>query len=81
MSDDLFDDERVERVRIAVDRLPARRRNMFLLCRVEGWTFQEIGDAYGMSRHRVMKEIARALHDVAQEVFHGRRPPWWRRWF
>jgi len=69
MSDDVSDEERVARVRIAVDRLPARRRNIFLLNRVEGWTFQQ------------MKEIARALHDVAQEVFHGRRPPWWRRWF
>jgi RNA polymerase sigma-70 factor (ECF subfamily) len=81
MSDDVSDEERVARVRIAVDRLPARRRNIFLLNRVEGWTFQQIADAYGVSKRRVMKEIARALHDVAQEVFHGRRPPWWRRWF
>ena len=81
MLDNLTDEERLERVHVAVDRLPARRRNIFLLCRVEGWTFQEIADAYGISKRRVMKEIARALHDVTQEVFHGRRSPWWRRWF
>lgn len=80
MPDDLSDEERIERVRVAIDRLPARQRNMFLLCRVEGWTFQQIADAYGMSRRRVMKEIASALDDIAQEVSDGRRSPWWRRW-
>ncbi|NNM77999.1 sigma-70 family RNA polymerase sigma factor [Sphingomonas sp. ID1715] len=81
MLDDLSDEERMERVRVAVDRLPARRRNIFLLCRVENWSFEEIAEAYGISVGRVRKEIARALHDVTQEVFHGRRRPWWRRWF
>ena len=81
MSFEPSDEELLERMRVAVDRLPARRRNIFLLCRVEHWTFEQIADAYGISRGRVQHEITLALHDVALEVFHGRRPPFWRRWF
>jgi RNA polymerase sigma-70 factor (ECF subfamily) len=81
MSQDLSDAELLDRLTVAVNRLPPRRRNIFLLSRVEGWTFQQIADDYGISRRRVQREIARALHDVTLEVFHGRRPPFWRRWF
>lgn len=76
-----IDQELLERVRVAVDRLPARRRNIFLLCRVERWSFEQIADAYGISPGRVQREIALALHHVTLELFHGRRPPFWRRWF
>jgi RNA polymerase sigma-70 factor (ECF subfamily) len=81
MWDDLSEAEQIERIRIAIDRLPRRRRNIFLLCRVEGWTFQQIADSHGISERRVRKEIARALHDVTLDVFDGQPSPWWRRWF
>lgn len=80
-SPELSDADLLARVSTALDRLPPRRRNIFLLSRVEDWTFQQIADAYGISRKRVQREISRTLYILASEVYHGRRLPFWVRWF
>lgn len=73
------DAELVERVKTAVERLPPLRRNIFLLCRVEGWTYRQIADAYGIAVWRVRRHVRAAMHLLMLEVRDGKLPPFWRR--
>jgi RNA polymerase sigma-70 factor (ECF subfamily) len=80
MLPELTDADLVELVKAAVERLPARRRNIFLLSRVEGWTNQQIADAYGIAVWRVRRHVRAAMHVLMLEVRDGKPPPFWRRW-
>jgi RNA polymerase sigma factor (sigma-70 family) len=75
------DAELRERLMNALERLPPRRRNIFLPSRVESWTFQQMADAYGISRKRVQREISRTFYILSREVYQDRRLPFWVRWF
>jgi RNA polymerase sigma-70 factor, ECF subfamily len=65
----------VERVRQAIDALPDRRRVVFVMHDLEGYTHGEIGEvleiAEGTSRahlHRARAELRAALEEYAEEV-------------
>lgn len=45
----------------AIDELPARQREVFLLHRVEGFTQDEVAQKLGISRQMVVKHLARAV--------------------
>lgn len=52
--------KRLESVRAAIDALPPRTREVFLMHRLEGAKYREIAIALGMSQSAVEKHIARA---------------------
>lgn len=54
-----------------LNQLPARTREVFLLCRVDGYTYQEVADHLGISTWIVKRQMAKALAHVA----HNRRRP------
>lgn len=51
--------ERVNRLQICLGRMSERPREMFLLHRVDGWTYREIADRYSLSPSTVEKHVAK----------------------
>ena len=72
-----FDDETLQRdyksfIQRTVDSLPARAKEVFLLCREEGKSYDEIAAALGISRNAVRNSMHLALHkfrEAAREEF------------
>jgi RNA polymerase sigma-70 factor (ECF subfamily) len=60
--------ERMSYLRAALDELPARTREIFLLNRVEGMTYAEVALKIGVSDSTVQKHLARALHHVMRRM-------------
>ncbi|HEU4470757.1 MAG TPA: RNA polymerase sigma-70 factor [Flavisolibacter sp.] len=58
-------------IRDAVDRLPQRRRELYLLSREEGLTHQQIADKLGLSANTVKNQIGLSLKFI-QEVISQR---------
>lgn len=52
----------------AVDRLPARRREVFLLRLVDGLSYAEIADAMGIRRQTVANQLSRALGELRDRL-------------
>ncbi|MEP7375144.1 MAG: RNA polymerase sigma-70 factor [Chitinophagaceae bacterium] len=48
----------------AVDSLSQQRRTVFLLCREEGKTYQEVAGLLGISRHTVKEHMTKSLHSL-----------------
>ena len=61
----------------ALASLPSKRRNILLLNRKEGLTYQQIADLYGMRVKRVRWHVAEAILQLRREQ-EGVRRPWWR---
>ncbi|HEV2480064.1 MAG TPA: sigma factor-like helix-turn-helix DNA-binding protein [Puia sp.] len=72
-----FDDETLHRdyksfIKRTVDSLPPRAREVFLLCREEGRSYDEIAAALGISRNAVRNSMHLVLgkfRDAAREEF------------
>jgi RNA polymerase sigma-70 factor, ECF subfamily len=56
--------ERREALAAAVDRLPARQREVFLLCHAEGQTPREVGSLTGLNESTVRVHLFRALRKL-----------------
>lgn len=69
----------IDRIEQALAKLPARRRNIFLLHRLDGLSYAEIADRYGISTKRVEQHIAAAMLHLDKEL-DGVRRSLWRRW-
>jgi RNA polymerase sigma-70 factor (family 1) len=48
----------------AIDSLSQQRRTVFLLCREEGKTYQEVARLLGISRHTVKEHMTKSLHSL-----------------
>ena len=70
----ISDEEAVEnsideaRIWTAIDRLPAKRRRIFLMSRRDGMKYSEIAQVLGLSENTVRNQISRALDSVRQGV-------------
>jgi RNA polymerase sigma-70 factor (ECF subfamily) len=60
--------ERLSRAVAAIDRMPARRREVFLLHRFEGLTYVDIARRLGVSGKAVEKHVALAMAQLAHDV-------------
>lgn len=56
------------RLEQAISRMSVRRRRIFLLHRVEGLTYAQIGEEVGMSIKGVKKQMAKALSELRRDV-------------
>ena len=48
----------------AIDSLSQQRRTVFLLCREEGKTYNEVARLLGISRHTVKEHMTKSLHNL-----------------
>ncbi|MEM6934408.1 MAG: sigma-70 family RNA polymerase sigma factor [Pseudomonadota bacterium] len=56
--------EKMEIVRRALARMPAKRCRLFVLSRIDGLSFAEIARRTGLSQTAVKKHVARAMADI-----------------
>lgn len=56
------------RVWDAIDRLPAKRRRIFLMSRRDGMKYSEIARSLGLSENTVRNQVSRALETIRQGV-------------
>lgn len=70
ISDEEAADNSVKEARIwsAIDRLPAKRRKIFLMSRRDGMKYSEIAGALGLSENTVRNQVCRALEAIRQGV-------------
>lgn len=66
--DRLIAREELLRVMRAIAALPSRRREVFVLSRVDHRTYDEIAEQMGISRNTVMVQIVRALSDLRRAL-------------
>lgn len=59
---------REARVWDAIDRLPAKRRRIFLMSRRDGMKYSEIARTLGLSENTVRNQVSRALETIRQGV-------------
>ena len=59
---------REARIWSAIDRLPAKRRRIFLMSRRDGMKYSEIAGALGLSENTVRNQVSRALDAIRQGV-------------
>jgi RNA polymerase sigma factor (sigma-70 family) len=60
--------ERLDRLRAAIEALPERTRQVFVLHRIEELTYAEVATRLGISESSVQKHLARALQHVVQHA-------------
>ena len=59
---------REARIWLAIDRLPAKRRRIFLMSRRDGMKYSEIARSLGLSENTVRNQVSRALEAIRQGV-------------
>lgn len=59
---------REDRIWSAIDRLPAKRRRIFLMSRRDGMKHSEIAQSLGLSENTVRNQISKALDSIRQGV-------------
>ncbi|CAN5363393.1 RNA polymerase sigma factor [soil metagenome] len=64
----LIDREKLTLIEAALKKMPALRRRIFLLIRIEDMGVREVAARFGMSEAAVYKHVARALHDLAASL-------------
>ncbi|MEL7045825.1 MAG: sigma-70 family RNA polymerase sigma factor [Pseudomonadota bacterium] len=60
--------EQLHIIEDALWKMPKRRRDAFLMHRVEGLTLTETGRRLGVTRHAIVKHVARASDDIDQAL-------------
>jgi RNA polymerase sigma factor (sigma-70 family) len=68
--------QHVKAMMLAIDSLPPRCKEAFMLNRFEGLTQQEVADQMGISRNMVAQHIIRGMLTCKayDDAFHGRKP-------
>lgn len=58
----------IDRLKQALRRLPERNREVFILCRLEGWTYKEVAAHMGISASSVHKDMSLALAYLSESL-------------
>ena len=66
----------LERIERRLETLPRTTRAVFLLCRIDGLSYDEIAWRLGLDRDEVQRHVARALYTITW----GHRRRWWNPW-
>lgn len=80
MFGDLTDAEVLARLELGLQRMPARRRAIFLAVRMDDASYTELAGRMGLTVRQVEREVARALLQLDDAVRGIPPVPWWRRW-
>ena len=69
-----------QRFERAFANLPWLQREIFILHRLEGLSYAEIGYLLALSPRYVERQLGRALYKLAKQM-DGQSLSWWERWF
>ncbi|WP_316800853.1 RNA polymerase sigma factor [Pedobacter frigidisoli] len=67
--DYLFNKERVELLNQAIEKLPAQRKEIFRLCKIEGKSYQETAEIMSLSASTVSNQLVSATKYIKRYVF------------
>ena len=84
MQQDLTETELLERLEMALRRMPELRRMIFLAVRLDGASYTKLAERTGLSVKQVEREVARAIAQIDRCLEQRKAVParlWWRRWF
>ncbi len=59
---------RIEKVRIAIDNLPKRCKEIFLLCKYEGFKYEEISEILDISTKTVQAQMVKAYKSIREDI-------------
>ncbi|MBB6580156.1 RNA polymerase sigma factor [Ralstonia solanacearum] len=65
--------QQIEALRVAINNLPPRCRQVFLLHRLHDMTQEDVAQALGISRNMVARHVARAMQDLRPLLNGGAR--------
>jgi RNA polymerase sigma-70 factor (ECF subfamily) len=75
-ADDVFaSEERLRRMKMGLDRLSPRRREVFVLNRIEGYSFTQIAEQLGITLSAVEKHAAKAILQITDWMDDELEPP------
>lgn len=74
------DPDIIRRLEAALLNLPRQQREIFLACRRNDMSYDEIGRRTGLTHRQVERHLARSLYKLDKQL-DGRRLSWWERWF
>lgn len=60
--------DQLARLQAVLDQLKPKTRNIFLMSRIDGMTYAEIADVYGISEEGVKKQVATAMQRVRRRL-------------
>ncbi len=66
--DEMIVTELEQKIREAIDNLPAERRKVFILSRYDGLTYGQIADKLGLSVKTVENQMGKALKSLREEL-------------
>jgi RNA polymerase sigma-70 factor (ECF subfamily) len=66
----------LERIERRLETLPRLTRAVFLLCRIDGLSYDQIAWRLRLDMDEVQRHVARALYTITW----GRRRRWWNLW-
>jgi RNA polymerase sigma-70 factor (family 1) len=67
--DYIFNKERVDLLHQAIEKLPAQRKEIFKLCRIEGKSYQEAAEILSLSSSTVSNQLVSATKYIKRYVF------------
>ena len=67
--DYIFNKERVDLLHQAIEKLPAQRKEIFKLCRIEGKSYQEAAEILSLSPSTVSNQLVSATKYIKRYVF------------
>jgi RNA polymerase sigma-70 factor (ECF subfamily) len=79
MGEDLTEAEILDRLEIGLQRMPKRRRTIFLAVRLDGASYIDLAEQTGLAVRQVEREIAAALLQLDDALCGRQSLPWWRR--
>ena len=73
-------DPELLRIDRTLRQMPSLTRNIFLVHRLDDFTYAEIAEQTGLTVAQVEKHVAKAMYQLLRAAG-GRPVPWWRRLF
>jgi RNA polymerase sigma-70 factor (family 1) len=67
--DYIFNKERLQLLNSAIERLPAQRKEIFRLCKIEGKSYQEAAEILSISSSTVSNQLVSATKSIKQYIF------------
>src|SRR5690606_25063614 len=65
--------EQRQLISMAIERLPPKRRQILILCKLEDKSYQEVADLMGISVSTVSNQLVKAIKEIKKHVLHSAR--------
>lgn len=64
--------QRIQKIKLAIDELPKRRKEVFVLSKFRGYNYSEIAEKLGISKKTVQDQIVKAYSSIRENLKNSR---------